>query len=225
MRALFLFLVLANLAFFAWVMLAPRADQADPRPLRAQIDPEKIRVLPPAPEDASPAPKPTPAPPAATPAPAPAGACLEWGSFTLADAPAAEQALAPLALGPRLSQRRVEETAGWWVYMPPQGNRQTALKKAAELKALGVEEQFVIADEGRWRWAISLGVFRTEEAAKNRLEALKNRGVRSALVGERELQVPKVWLQARDLDAEATARWKGIAAAFPGAEFRDCKAG
>lgn len=224
MRLLFLFFVLANLAFFAWAMLVPGTDTGtDARPLRAQIDPEKIRVLPATRAAAVPASPPAPKP-AAQPAgaPASAGSCIEWGSFTLADAPAAERALEPLALGSRLTQRSTEETAGWWVYMPPQGNRQNAQKKAVELKGLGVEEWFIVADEGRWRWAISLGVFRTEEAAKNRLEALRTRGVRSALVGERELQVPKIWLQARNAEAAQLARWKEIAPAWPGAEFRDC---
>lgn len=225
MRVLFLFLVLANLAFFAWITLVPGTDSStDPRPLRAELDPGLIRVLPPAPPAAA-APKPAAVPAPATTASAPppvAGACIEWGSFTLAATPAAEQALEPLGLGARVTRQQVEETASWWVYMPPQGNRQNAQKKAAELKSLGVDEWFIVADEGRWRWAVSLGVFRTEEAAKNRLEALRARGVRSALMGERELQVPKIWLQARNLDAAQVARWREIAAASPGSALRDC---
>lgn len=164
-------------------------------------------------------PKPDPAPP--SPATA-IGSCIEWGSFTLADTPAAEKALEPLALGARLSQRRVEETAGWWVYMAPQGNRPNAQKKATELKGLGIEEWFIVADEGRWRWAISLGVFRTEDAARNRLEALRAKGVRTAQIGERELQVPKVWLQARNAEPAQLARWRDIAQAWAGAELREC---
>ena len=227
MRALFLLLLLANLAFFAWsAFVAPRESSSDPRPLRAQIEPEKIRILPPEPAPLSPAPaaKPKPAPEApVAAAPATGGICTEWGSFTVADAPAAEKALEPLALGARLSQRKVEETASWWVFIPPQGNRQNAQKKAGELKVLGVDDWFIVADEGRWRWAVSLGVFRTEEAAKAQLEALKAKGVRTAQHGERELQVPKVWLQVRNADPGQVARWREIAqSAFPAAEFRTC---
>lgn len=224
MRALFLFFVLANLAFYAWsTLLAPGESASDPRPLRAQIDPGKIRLLPPEPETArTPAPAPKPKPAAETAAAPVPGTCLEWGSFTLADAPNAERALEPLALGDRLSQRRTEETAGWWVYLPPQGNRQNAQKKAGELKGLGVTDMFIVADEGRWRWAISLGVFRSEDAAKAQMEALRTRGVRTAQFGERELQVPKIWLQARNPDPAQLARWRELALAFPGAEFRAC---
>ncbi len=227
MRALFLLLLLANLAFFAWsAFIVPRESSSDPRPLGAQIEPEKIRILPPEPAPLAPPPAPKPKPAPEVPvvvAPAAGGICTEWGSFTVADAPAAEKALEPLAFGARLSQRKVEETASWWVFMPPQGSRQNAQKKAGELKGLGVEDWFIVADEGRWRWAVSLGVFRTEEAAKAQLEALKARGVRTAQFGERELQVPKVWLQVRNADPGQVARWREIAqSTFPVAEFRTC---
>lgn len=223
MRVLFLFLVLANLAFFAWAaLLAPPETTTDARPMRSQIEPGRVRVLAEAASVEVTAPKPKPAPAPEPVAAATATACMEWGSFTLADTPAAEKALEPLALGAKLSQRRAEETAGWWVYMPPQGNQANAQKKATELKGMGVEEWFIVRDEGKWRWAVSLGVFRTEEAAKNRLEALKQKGVRTALVGERELQVPKNWLQVRGAEPAQLARWKDIAAGYPGTELRAC---
>ena len=151
-----------------------------------------------------------------------AGACVEWGSFTLFDVKAARKLLEPLALGARLSERRVEETANWWVYMPPQGDRQGAQRKAAELKALGVDDFFVVQDEGNYHWAISLGVFRDEAAAQARLAALKDKGVRSAQVGPRVTQVPKVWLQVRDVDAALRARLREVSQAIEGSELRDC---
>jgi hypothetical protein len=66
-------------------------------------------------------------------------------------------------------QRRTEETAGWWVFIPAQkvANRaRRALRKAAELRNLGVEDYFIVQEEGQHRWALSLGVFRTEDAAR-----------------------------------------------------------
>jgi hypothetical protein len=217
LRAFFLLLVLANLGFFAWsAYLSPEETTSDPRPLRSQIDPGRIRVLatPPGVVTAVTAPKPKP--------PAEPAACMEWGSFTLADTPAAEKSLESLALGARLTQRRAEETAGWWVYMPPQGSRAAAQKKTAELKGMGIEDWFIVNDEGKWRFAVSLGVFRTEEAAKNHLEALKAKGVKTAQAGERELQVPKNWLQVRNAEPALLTKWKEIAAAHPGTELRAC---
>jgi hypothetical protein len=223
MRALFLLLLLANLVFYAWSRYGAPADAADPAPPARQIEPEKLKLvspgaLPPAPLAAA-VKKPPPAPPAPAVAP---GACLEWGSFTLADAPRAEQALEPLGLGARLAQRRTEETAGWWVFMPPQGSRQAAIRKASELKALGINEYFIVQEEGEYHWALSLGVFRSEEAAQARLAALRGQGVRTARVGPRETVVPKVWLQVKSVDAPLQARLKDIARQVEGTELKDC---
>lgn len=213
MRALFLLLLLANLAFYAWSRYgAP--DAVDPAPAARPIEPDKLKLM-------APAALPAAAPAAKKPIPTVAP-CMEWGSFTLADAPRAEKALEPLVLGARLAQRRTEEVAGWWVFMPPQGNRQAALRKAAELKALGVDEYFIVQEEGEYRWALSLGVFRSEEAAQARLAALRAQGVRTARVGPRETVVPKIWLQVQSVDAPLQARLKEIARQVDGSELREC---
>ena len=217
MRALFLLLLLANLAFYAWSRYGAPADALDPVPAARPIEPDKLKLVAPAALPQSVAVK----KPAVAPA-AVASACIEWGSFTLADAPRAEKALEPLALGPRLAQRRTEETAAWWVFMPPQGNRQAAVRKAAELKGLGVEEYFIVQEEGEYRWALSLGVFRSEEAAQARLAALRAQGVRTARVGPRETGVPKIWLQVKSVDAPLQARLKEIARQIDGSELREC---
>ncbi len=78
-------------------------------------------------------------------------------------------------------------------------------------------------EEGKFTWAISLGVFRTEESAQSRLEALRAKGVRSAQTGERETRVPKVWFQVRNADAALQAKLREIVQGFPGTELRDCK--
>jgi hypothetical protein len=214
MRALFLLLLFANLAFYAWSRYGGPADAADPAPLSRQIEPQKLKVV-------APGELPPPLSAAKKP-PAVSSACLEWGSFTVADAPRAEQALAPLGLGARLAQRRTEEVAGWWVFIPPQGSRQGALKKAGELKDLGIDEYFIVQEEGEHRWALSLGVFRSEDAAQARLAALRAQGVRSARLGPRETVVPKIWLQVKSVDAPLQARLKEMARQIEGSELKDC---
>jgi len=232
MRTAFLILLLANLGLFAWWRYGSPPDAAaDPAPLARQIEPEKLKIVapkdlpPPAPPKPVAAVKPEPAPPPPASPPV-ALKCMEWGSFTIADAPRAEKTLEPLALGARLAQRRTEETAGWWVFIPAQTRipnaRQAALKKAAELRALGVEDYFIVQEEGQHRWALSLGVFRTEEAARARLEVLRTQGVRSAVVGARETVVPKVWLQVRGVDPALEAKLKELAVQIESTELRAC---
>lgn len=218
MRALFLVLVLANLAFFAWARYGSPPDATAELAPR-QIDPEKLRIMTPA-ELA--APVAARKPQASQPPVAASLKCMEWGSFTVADALRAEKALEPLTLGARLAHRRTEELAAWWVFMPSQASRQGAQKKAAELKALGIEEYFIVQDEGAFRWALSLGVFRSEEAAQARLAALRERGVRTAQIGARETVVPKVWLQVKSVDPALEAKLKEIAVQVEGSELKIC---
>ena len=221
MRAAFLLLLFVNVAFFAWSRQLAYEEAAEAPPFGRQIEPQKVKVIPP---DKLPPPvarKPAPPPPAPV-----ALKCLEWGSFTVADAPRAEKILEPLALGPRLGHRRTEEMAGWWVFIPRQTRtpnlRQAALKKASELRKLGVEDYFIVQEEGEHRWAISLGVFRTEEAAQAHLAALRTQGVRSARVGPRETIVPKVWLQVKGVDAALEAKLKELTAQTESTELRPC---
>ena len=223
MRLLFLLLLAANLGFFAWMrFLAPPDPAVDRQPLARQLDAQNLRIV--GANELARAPSLPPAQPKpVAPAPEPATlACLEWGSFNPADATRAAQRLEPLALGARLAQYRGEETAGWWVHMPPQGNRAAALRKAAELKQLGVDDYFILQDAGPLRWALSLGVFSTEDAAKAHLEALRAKGVRTAIIERRDTRVPKVWFQVREADAPLRDRLRAIARDFEGATLHDC---
>ena len=212
-RTVFLLLVAGNVGLFAWAYaLAPPDPSIDPRPLANQIDPAQIRIVSPQELAAAPATRPAPA------------ACIEWGAFTLTVAPRAEQALEPLALGPRLASRRSEETAHWWVFIPPRDGKAGAQKIVNDLKGFGVDDYHVMQEEGKMRWAVSLGVFGTEAAAQGRLEAVREKGVRSAQAGPRETVVPKLSLQVKEADAPTRAKLTEIAQQFPGSELRDCPA-
>ncbi len=214
MRTVFFVLVLANVALFAYFWRGA-GDEAkgEAQIIAQQLNSDKIRLL--APEQARAlASKPDPA--------KNTSACLEWGGFTGGDAARAAQALDPLGLGAKLAQRRIDEVAGFWVYIAPLAGRQVALQKAAELKRLGVDDYFVVSDDPKWRFAVSLGVFKTEDAAKARLAALRARGVRSAAIGARETQLSKTYYQVREADAILAAKLNELKQGFPGSEVREC---
>lgn len=245
MRIFFFVLLVANAAFFAWGWFA-QAGSSESQLVDQQLHPESIRLLtpdqvakasakqvPPAakappPADSAKAPEPQPGKTAEAqaraPQPAKVAACVELGAFNAAEAAKVEQALVPLALGARLSQRRVEETAGFWVYLPPQASRQSANRKLAELRKLGVDEFFIVQDDSEFRYAISLGVFKSRDAARSRLADLRAKGVRTARVGSRETQVPKVFFSVRDVPEPEAARLNELRQGFPGAELKDCPA-
>lgn len=215
MRILFFILGLANVAFFAYAWFGAGAQASgDEQIIGQQLNPEKIRLL--APEQVS----------ALTrkPEPPKAAACLEWGALAAGDVARAEQALEPLALGAKLSQRKQEDAAGFWVYIGPLSSRQVATQKAGELKRLGVEEYFVVADDPKWRNAISLGVFKTEDAAKARLAALRAKGVKSAAAGPRGPQPDKTYFQVREASPALAAKLNELKQGFPGTDVRECAA-
>ena len=213
-RTAFLVLVAANVFLFAWnYALAPPDPGSDPRPLANQIDPGQLKIL--SPQELAAAQSAQPARPAAV-------SCIEWGTFTLAAAPRAEQALEPLALGPRLTSRRGEETAHWWVFIPPRDGKSGAQKAVTDLKGFGLDDFHVMQEEGKMRWAVSLGVFSTEAAAKVRLEAVREKGVRGAQAAPRETVVTKVSLRLQGVDAALRAKLGEIAQQFPGSELREC---
>lgn len=210
MRTLFLLLLLANVVFFAYGRLGDILFPGESQLLQQQINPQAIRVL--------------PAAKAAAVTREKTVACLEWGAFAGGEVGRADEALAPLALGAKLAQRRVDETATWWVFMPPQGSRQAATIKTAELKRLGIEDYFIVQEDPKVRFAISLGVFRTQEAARNRLEQLRSKGVRTVQVGPRDTQVQKIWFQVRDVPEAVVAKLNDLRERFPGSELKDCAA-
>ena len=220
MKALFFLLLAANLALAAFVFsdAAPRREAYRPEPLR----PEKIRVL----FTGAPPPLP-PAPAAPALAPAAAAACLEWGPISAGELTAAEAVIGKLQLGERLEVRQLEaeDNSGYWVYVPPLNSRQEAEQKIAELKNLGINDYFLVQGEGKWKNAISLGIFRTEEAAKVHLAALVRKGVGSAKSGKRERPVKFTVFAVREPDEALAARLVELKQAFPGSELKAAACG
>ena len=225
MRIVFFLLLLANLAFFAWTYIGSGRSSDEPQLMQQQFNPQEIRLLSPdqiaklAAERAKQlAERPKQAPKTAV------VACLELGAFGPGEVPRVQQALEPLALGSRLSQRRAEEVASYWVFMPPLRNRQAANQKAAELKKLGIEDFFIVQEDPKFRFAISLGVFKTEEAAQARLAGLRAKGVRTARVGPKETSVQKIYFAVREVPDALVAKLNDLRQSFAGTELRDCSA-
>ena len=132
--------------------------------------------------------------------------------------PVAREAIGALDLGARVSAVEVQTVAGWWVYIPPLKNRAEVERKVAELTEQGVDEYFTVENGDQMRNAISLGIFRTEEAANNYLQALRDKGVRSALVGRRDHRVTQTAFLVRNPDPAISARMAELATRFPGTE-------
>jgi hypothetical protein len=150
-------------------------------------------------------------------------ACTEIGDFGAEDTKKVEPLLAKLSLGDRQAKRKIQEVATYMVYIPSKGNKAGVDKKAKELKEMGIRNFFIIQDNSKMRWGISLGVFKTEAAAKNHLANLKKQGVRSARIGARSVTGTRAVYSLRDLDEKTLAAVKEIMGDFPDQKIRDCK--
>jgi len=223
MRALFLLLILANLAYFGYSRVALEGAGSGNQVAQLQISPDRIKLLKAAggalPES-RPAPAKSIAPVAPKPAPAVPAACLEWGIFAGPNVARAEGALARLELPAGQVERVLTDAGGYWVHVPPLKTKADVDRKARELRDLGVTEFFVVQDAGQWRNAISLGIFRTDEAAQTFLAKLKQQGVRSAIAARRENFLKQVAFHVREPDEATVARVTALQQEFPGSEVK-----
>ncbi len=146
--------------------------------------------------------------------------CLEWGEFSGRGLIDAQSGLATLKLGEKLSQRDVEHVGGFWVFIPPLKTSVEVRRKIAQLKNMGVDDYFVVQEEGDLLNSISLGVFRTEEAAYKFHESLREKGVRSAKVGERMSKLKFTVFVLKDVDTATAEKINAFQKEFPDSELK-----
>ncbi len=231
MKLIFWALLAANAALFAYgqgYLGKVEGGEREPQRLKSQLARERMVMLSAAEARAAAeaAPAATEAPLAPEPAPAPVAtiACTQAGSFAAPDARRFETRIERLGFGERQSRTSVpyQEVTSHLVYLPPNGGKEGADRRVAELKEKGVTNYFVMQGEGPMKWAVSLGVFKTETAAQSLIAALGKQGVRGARVLPRGPQSTRAAWQFRDLTEEERTRLAGIADDFAGVQLRPC---
>ncbi|MDO8412423.1 MAG: hypothetical protein Q7S51_01390 [Gallionellaceae bacterium] len=219
MKGLFWILLLANLLFFAYIQWGAAWLQGNKNlPEQPPLNAGKIKL------QAASAVLPTV--PMATPAPAPvsqvsaavASTCVEWGEFSGNDLSRVSAVLDSLNLGNKLAQRHIEYTSGYWAYLPPSKKRAEVDKKIAALKKYGVTDYFIVQEPGKWHNAISLGVFKTGEAAHKFVESVHAKGIKTALTGERMSKLKFTIFQLKNLDSATLQKITALQKEFVGSE-------
>lgn len=208
MRAVFLLLLLANVAFFAYAQWMRGPDASADLIPRLQVHPERIKIVPASEQ------------PRIGGAARDAVACLEWGLFAGPDVARADVAVASLALPGAAVQRAVADSGGYWVYLPPLKTRAEIDRRVAALKARGVSDFYVVQEAGQWRNAISLGLFRSEETARNRAARLKKSGVQGVVLERRENILKQIAYFVREPDPAVVARLAELQREFPATEVK-----
>lgn len=245
-RFVFWALLCANALVFAYgqgFLGSFDAGVREPARLRNQLAADKLVLLtgaqaqaaagaaapPDAAVEAASAPLPAePGPPAAplvAPLVAPLLACVETDAFTPGDARRFETRLARLDLGARQTRLTVpfQEVTSHLVYLPPQGGKEGADRRSAELRERGVASFFVMQGESPLRWAISLGVFKTEAAARVHAATLAKQGVANVRILPRGPQSQRFAYRFRDIDAGVRRRILEAGRGMPAAALHVCR--
>jgi hypothetical protein len=238
LRFVFWSLLFLNAALFAYAQSylgTSKGSEEERARIKPQLAPGKLALLTNAQADAakvSPAPSPaSPPAQAAAQSSAPAAgaakalACIDVGTFSAGESKRFESRLASLELGERQSRQAVQaqDVTSYLVNIPPQPSKDAADRKAAELRGLGVTNFFIMSGESPMKWAISLGVFKTESGAQTMLAQLNKQGVHSARVTPRGPAVTRYAYRFRDIEDDARERIVSVADAVSSAEVKNCR--
>jgi hypothetical protein len=176
LRLLVLLLLLANGGYYAWSqgLLLPwglgPTQQSEPQRLAQQLRPDALRVL--RPEEMRRLEN------ALAQAPRPPE-CLQAGPLDEPTVTALRPLLESFPAG-SWSVDTMVEPARWIIYMGKYPNGEQVARKRAELRQLGIS--FEALSRPELEPGLSLGGFATELAALRQMEALAERGVRTARV-------------------------------------------
>ncbi len=219
MRALVFLLILANLLFFAWTQgYLSDPTNADSLRLHQQLLADRIKVV-----ARDEAPASVPAKPTKAEKP-PSDVCLLLADLPVADLSRIENLLTDQFAEFRAERKMTPVSSSYWVFIPPLKNKQEAERKSAELKQAKVPEFFILQDPPALRFAISLGIFSSREAAEERLAELRSKGVRSARTGERDSRPASGSLEIRGPEGRAESLREAVADVLPKNKPAACKA-
>lgn len=166
MQILIFLLVLLNALFFAFSHgLSGQISSADTQRLSQQVFPERIEIV----SKGAP--------------PEPTQACLSWLLPSLPAAQSLADKIEKIQNTPKIdSSLPPFAEPSWWVAMTGFSNTAEASKKAAQVRALGIDAFSQMDSGSDHRYVLSFGVFTSEDLAQAQLEKLKASGVRSATV-------------------------------------------
>lgn len=226
LKLFFWLLLLANGVLFALYQgyLGDSGERREASRMDSQLHADKIKLL--SASSARAAAAPLFASAAPPPAVAPAAAvCVEIGDFSAADGQRFAAQLAALGLRDKAVSQASgdgEVAAGYMVYLPAPANRTALERQLAELQRLEIKEFFVLPAAASLAGAISLGVFKSEEAAKTQLAHLQKKGLHGARLHVRGSAAGRQLFQLRGLESSEQAEFEQLRADFPAQQVRPC---
>lgn len=220
MKRFFWFLIILNLGLLAYFNIG-YIMPGKPEIKLTEIDPDKIKVLSQSEIDALPKKQATlPLIGSSTLEAETKATCFEWGTFSDSSLANAQKVLTRMNLPTTAKQQEAEGSKRYWVYRPPLKTAADAQKKAAELKALGVKDLFVVQEE-KWKNAISFGIFEDEQLATKLMQELQAKGVKNVEKVLRSNGKGHHSLALGSLNESQIAELKKLQPDFPAAELKE----
>lgn len=220
MKRFFWFLIILNLGLLIYFNIG-YIMPSKPEIKLAEINPDKIRVLSQSEIDALPKKQAElPLISTTTLAAEIKTTCYQWGTFSDSSLASAQKALSKMSLPTTAKQQEAEGPKRYWVYRPPLKTAADAQKKAAEFKALGVEDLFVVQEE-KWKNAISFGIFEDEQLATKLMQELQAKGVKNIEKTLRSNGKGQHTLLLGKLEEKDVAELNKLRPNFPAAELKE----
>jgi hypothetical protein len=215
LKAFAIILILANGLAFAWwngFLSSWLGDGREPERTTAQVAAANARLV-----------------PLSRLAPLPVqpvfALCIDYPVATEAKATELEKQIRSLvadkAATLKLDRETTTEGGTFLVYLSPSATIREAQRKLFELKRVGVEDVALIS-EGDLKWAISLGVFSTDDAVKTRIAQLSRLGIPGAKTTARSPIVNRVAFKAKVTDAELKAALLALSPGVLSTEAKTC---
>ncbi|WP_154224182.1 hypothetical protein [Marinicella rhabdoformis] len=130
--------------------------------------------------------------------------CYSAGPFdSEASILATEELITPLVLKTSVRKLTTTQEAGYWVYLPAMPTRAEALAKGRELAAAKVKDYYVVT-AGNHENTVSLGLYREQYNADNRITELTRKG----FAVQKEVRIeqwPEFWLDYSITDEQLGA--------------------
>ncbi|MDQ7989690.1 MAG: SPOR domain-containing protein [Candidatus Dactylopiibacterium sp.] len=201
-RPLFYLLLALNIALAVLGFLiatghdAPWQTPGEPERTARQLAAERIVLVTDASAPAA-GPAVAPLPVASEPVAAPAAAeqsaavradaptCIAFRNLGAADVALIRTLAEPLGARVSLSNSGVLPTS-YWVNIPPAGGREGASQRGDALARAGVTDYIIVREAGPNQFAISLGLFHNEEAARRLVAQLQKKDVRNVRITARD---------------------------------------
>ncbi|BCX89945.1 hypothetical protein MIN45_P2319 [Methylomarinovum tepidoasis] len=114
-----------------------------------------------------------------------------------------------LGLAARVAEEEAEEVTGYWLMYPPAADLATARRNLARLRQLGWKDLWLF-ERGRWRGAISLGLYAQRSRAEAMAAQLHAQGVEVEIL-PRQVRGRRFWLESAQ---EPFPGWRASVAAW-----------